>query len=96
MFDTSFAHQLIGESLLLCFRGGMFLFPRLISFNICYDLDIWAQGQGLRSFFTGMCLPLFGQVYNGDFDHCYHMSIMRTTLLHVNHAKLTGRSSCIK
>ena len=55
MFDTSVAHQLLGESLILCFRSGMFLFPRLISLNFCYDLDIRAQGQGLRSFFIGMC-----------------------------------------
>ena len=56
MFDTSVAHQLLGESLLLCFRVEYFLvFPWLISFNFCCDLDIWAQGQGLRSLVIGMC-----------------------------------------
>ena len=27
------------------FFGGMFLFSRSLSFDFCYDLDIWAQGQ---------------------------------------------------
>ena len=31
----------------------MFLFPRLLSFAFCYDLDLWAEGQALRSFFIG-------------------------------------------
>ena len=31
----------------------MFLFPRLLSFDFSYDLDLWAEGQALRSFFIG-------------------------------------------
>ena len=29
-FDTSFSHQLLGESFLSCFRGGMFFVPQAI------------------------------------------------------------------
>ena len=31
----------------------MCLFPRLLSFAFSYDLDLWAEGQALRSFFIG-------------------------------------------
>ena len=36
------------------FLGGMFLFPRSLAFDFCYDLDIWGQGQALRVFFVVM------------------------------------------
>ena len=39
-----------------------------MSLNFCYDLDIWTQGQGLRSFFTEMGFALFSREYEGDFD----------------------------
>ena len=29
------------------------MFPRLLSFAFSYDLDLWAKGQALRSFFIG-------------------------------------------
>ena len=29
-----------------------FLFPRSLSYNFCYNLDIWAQGQALRGSFV--------------------------------------------
>ena len=32
----------------------MLLFPRLVSVDFCYDLDLKAQGQALRSFFIGI------------------------------------------
>ena len=51
--DISVAHQLMGESLLNFFTGGMFLFPALLSFAFCYDLDLWAEGQALSLFFIG-------------------------------------------
>ena len=31
-----------------------FLFPRSLAFDFCYDLDIWGQGQALRTFFVVM------------------------------------------
>ena len=31
----------------------MFLFPRLLSFALCYALDLWAEGQALKSFLIG-------------------------------------------
>ena len=31
-----------------------FLFPRSLAFDLCYDLDIWGQGQVLRAFFVVM------------------------------------------
>ena len=39
------------------YLGGMFLFPRSLSFDFCYDLDIWAQDQALKGFFVVMCFP---------------------------------------
>ena len=33
MFDTSVAPQLLGESLLLCFKGGMFFVPQFDMFK---------------------------------------------------------------
>ena len=27
-----------------------FLFPRSLSFDFCYNLDIWAQGKAVRAF----------------------------------------------
>ena len=83
IFDASVAHQLLGESLLLCFRGGMFLFPRLISLHFCYDLDIWAQGQGLRSFFIGMCFVTIGQECKGGFSS--NMTGSLTYQLHISY-----------
>ena len=58
MFDTSLAHKLLRESRSFVLGVACFLSSRLISFNFSCDLDIWAQGQhgqGLRSFFIGIC-----------------------------------------
>ena len=44
-----------------------FLFPRLLSFNFCYDFDIWAQDQALRSF-SLECVLLLGEDYEEKFD----------------------------
>ena len=38
--------------LLKFFGVACFLFPRSLSFDFCYDLDIWAQGQAWRVFFV--------------------------------------------
>ena len=29
----------------------VFLFPRSLACDFCYDLDIWSRGQALRAFF---------------------------------------------
>ena len=42
----------------------MFLFPRLLSFDFSYDLDLWAEGQALRSFFIGTSFAII----DGEFD----------------------------
>ena len=34
--------------------GGMFLFPRALAFEFCYDLDLCSQGQAVRAFFIKM------------------------------------------
>ena len=44
----------------------MFLFPRLLSFDLSYDLDLWAEGQALRSFFIGTSFAII--LYDGEFD----------------------------
>ena len=44
----------------------MFLFPRLLSFDFSYDLDLWAEGQALRSFFIGTSFAII--LYDGEFD----------------------------
>ena len=44
----------------------MFLFPRLLSFDFSYDLDLWAEGQALRSFFIGTSLAII--LYDREFD----------------------------
>ena len=50
----------------------MFLFPRLISFHFCYDLEIGLKvKEGLISFSLECVLSLFGQVYNGNFDQTW-------------------------
>ena len=36
------------------FWGGMFLFPRALDFDFCYDLDICSQGQAVRAFTVGI------------------------------------------
>ena len=47
----------------------MHLFHKLLSFDFCYDLDFWAQGQGFRVFLSLKCvLPLFGQNFVGYLD----------------------------
>ena len=43
------SHQLLRDPLL--HWVACFLFPRSLSFDFCYDLVIWAQGQALRAFF---------------------------------------------
>ena len=56
-FITYLTHQLHdsyqGIPAQFFFRGGMFLFPRSLAFDLWYDLDIWGQGQALKSFFIG-------------------------------------------
>ena len=40
------------------FLGGMFLFPRALAFDFCYDLDLCTQGQAVRAFFIKMGFSL--------------------------------------
>ena len=49
----SVAHHFLGNPCSIFFRGGIFLFPRLLCFDFSYDLDLWAEGHALRSFFIG-------------------------------------------
>ena len=44
----------------------MILFPRLLSFDFSYDLDLWAEGQALRSFFIGTSFAII--LYDEEFD----------------------------
>ena len=57
--------------LLKFFFGGMFFVPQVISFDFCYDLDIWGQGQALRAFFVVMSFFTVCQKYEGDFDQTW-------------------------
>ena len=40
------------------FLGGMFLFPKVIGFDFCHDLDLCSQDKAVRAFFIGMCFSL--------------------------------------
>ena len=40
------------------FLGGMFLFPRALAFDFCYELDLYSQGQAMRAFFIRMGFSL--------------------------------------
>ena len=47
------SHHLLLMDILRIFLGvPCFSFPRSLSFDFSYDLDIWAQGQALRAFFV--------------------------------------------
>ena len=52
------------------FLDHMFFVPRL-SFDLCYDLDIWTQGQALNACFVLISSPLFHQKYERDFDQTW-------------------------
>ena len=54
-----------GPPVQILFWVACFLFPRSLSFDFCYDLDIWAQGQALRAFFVVMSFSLFYPMYEG-------------------------------
>ena len=50
------SHQLARGPPAQIFWGmACFLFPRSLSFDFCYELDIWAQGQALKAFFVVIC-----------------------------------------
>ena len=53
-FSVTASHQLLRDLLFIFFWMACFLFPRSLSFDFCYDLDIWAQGQALIVFFVIM------------------------------------------
>ena len=53
------------------FGGPMFFVSQVAIFKFFCDLDIWAQGQGLRSFPLECVLLLFDQKYEGDFDQTW-------------------------
>ena len=40
------------------FGRHVFLFPRALAFDFCYDLDIYSQGQAVRAFFVRMVFSL--------------------------------------
>ena len=45
----------------------MFLVPRLLSFTFCCDLDLWAEGEALRTFFIGTSFAIiFGKCVRGS------------------------------
>ena len=46
------------------------LFRRSLSFDFCYDLDIWAHGQALREFFVVSFFTILSK-YEGDFDQTW-------------------------
>ena len=50
------------------FLGGMFLFPRALAFDCCYDLDLCSKGEAARAFFIGIGFSLILSKYKGDFD----------------------------
>ena len=49
----------------------MFLFPRALAFDFCYDLDICSQDQAMSVLSSEWVFPQFCQKYKGDFDHTY-------------------------
>ena len=68
--SASFAvsRQLLRNPLLKFFWGGMFFFTRSLSFDFCYELHIWVQGQALRAFFVVTCFFTILSKYDRDFD----------------------------
>ena len=50
------------------FFGGVLVFPRSLSFDFCYDLDIWGQGQALIAFFVVAVFFTISLKYEEDFD----------------------------
>ena len=66
--SSSVSHQLLREPLLKFFLGGMFLFPRALAFDFCYDFDLCSQGEAVRVFFIGIGFSLILSKYKGDFD----------------------------
>ena len=65
--STSTSHQLLREPLLKFFLGGMFLFPRALAFDFCYDLDLCSKGQAVRAFFIKMGFSLILLKVQGGF-----------------------------
>ena len=49
------------------FLRGMFLFPRALAFDFCYDLDLCSQGQVVRAFFIRMGFTLILSKVQGGF-----------------------------
>ena len=47
--------------------GGFLFFPRSLSFDFCYDFDIWAQGQALIAFFVVTVFFTISLKYEEDF-----------------------------
>ena len=68
--SASFAvsHQLLRTPLLKFFWGGMLFFTRSLSFDFCYELHIWVQGEALRAFFVVICFSIILSKYERDFD----------------------------
>ena len=42
-----------------------YLFPRLLCFDFCYDLNNWAQDQAFRAFFVAICFSTILSKYWG-------------------------------
>ena len=45
-------------------------FPAALSFDFCYDLDLYSQGQAMRAFFLGMGFPNFVKSTRGILIKC--------------------------
>ena len=49
------------------FREACFLFPKVLAFDFCYDLDLCSQGQAVRAFFIKMGFSLILSKVQGGF-----------------------------
>ena len=49
------------------FGRHVFLFPRALAFDFCYDLDLCSQGQAVRAFFIKMGFSLILLKVQGGF-----------------------------
>ena len=69
--SVSVSHQLLMAPCPNLFWVACFLFLGSLSFDFCYDLDIWAQGQAVRALFVLNCFSTILSKVWGDFDQTW-------------------------
>ena len=92
--SASASHQYLREPLLKFFWE-VFLFPRALAFDFCYDLDLCSQGQAVRAFFIGMGFPIFVKRTRGILIKCVrklNRQVAHDLLLLILHSAETSYS----